>query len=225
VQATLALSGAALPVTPGPVSTDVPRASCPSSASPALTPAHLGAGHLARLIDTFGAVPQFDFGTGSRIPHSVSTGDTAWAVLSLAAVGVGRAQLDTALAALTTQPLKKASVRVTGTASSSAPRATDDAGLLALAALATSAAGGDHSALTAYVARIGATIRVLPAAGSPTPSTSATSSPSTTSNGAVDPLAHSGATPLSPALGGLGGLLLLLGTGTVLATRRRGTHA
>ena len=235
VQATLALSGAALPVTSRTVSTDVPRATCPSaastasastaSASPALTSAQLGAGHLARLVDAFGAVPLFDYTSGSRIPDSVSTGDTAWAALALAAVGVGRAQLDTALAAVRAQPLTKASVRVAGTASTSAATAPDDAGLLALAALATSAAGGPSSAVTAYVARIGATIRVAPAAVTPTPSTSVTSSASTTSNAAVDPLATSGPTPITPALGGLGALLLLLGTGTVLATRRRGTHA
>jgi hypothetical protein len=225
VQATLALSGAALPVAAGTVSTDVPRATCPSSASPTLTSAQLGAGHLARLVDAYGAVPLFDYASGSRIPDSVSTGDTAWAALSLAAVGVGRVQLDTALAAVTAQPLKKTAVRVAGSVTTSAATATDDAGLLALAALATSAAGGEGSAVTAYVARIGATIRVAPAAASPTPTTSVTSSPSTTSNAAVDPLAESGPTQVTPALGALGGLLLLLGTGTVLATRRRGAHA
>jgi hypothetical protein len=226
VQATLALSGAALPVTSGTVSTDVPRATCPSSASPTLTPAQLGAGHLARLIDTFGAVPQFDFGTGSRVPDSVSTGDTAWAVLSLAAVGVGHAQLDTALAAIGKQPLKAASVRTAGSSTAAAAKATDQPGLLALAALATSAAGGDRSVVTGYVARLGATIRVAPVAASATPSASpsASSSTSPTSDNAA-PLAQSGPTPLTPVLGALGGLLLILGLGAVASTRRRGVHA
>ncbi len=224
VQATLALSGVGLPVTAGTVATDVPRATCPSSTGPALTPAQLGAGHLARLIDAFDAVPQFDFATGSRVPHSVSAGDTAWAVLSLAAVGVGRAQLDTALAAVRAQPLKAASVHATGTASTSAAKATDQPGLLALAALATSAAGGGTSAVKAYVARIGATIRVAPAPASPTPPASASPSASATSDNAA-PLAQSGPTPLTPALGTVGGLLVLLGIGAVAATRRRGAHA
>jgi hypothetical protein len=224
VQATFALSGAALPVRAGTVSADVPRATCPSSASPTLSSAQLGAGHLARLIDAFGAVPQFDFGTGSRIPDSVSTGDTAWAALSLAAVGVGRAQLDVALGAVCAQPLTASRVRTTGTAGATATKATDQPGLLALAALATSAAGGSTSAVTGYVVRIGATMRVAPAAASPTPTTSrsdSAASPSPT----VAPLAQSGTTPLTPAIAGLGGLLVLLGLGTVAATRRRGAHA
>ncbi len=223
VQATLALSGSALPVTAGTVSATVPRATCPSSASPGLTPAQLGAGHLARLIDTFGAVPQFDFGTGSRIPDSVSTGDTAWAALSLAAVGVGRGQLDTALTALRSQPLKAASVR---SATATAAKASDQPGLLALAALATSAAGGDRADVTGYVERLGATIRVAPAAASPTPSASGSTSASATS-GTDDaaPLAQSGPTSLTPALGAVGGLLVLLGMGAVASTRRRGAHA
>jgi len=226
VQATLALSGSALPVKAGPVVVDAPRATCPSSGSPTLTPAQLGAGHLARLIDAFGAVPQFDFGSGNRIPGSVSTGDTAWAALSLAAVGVGRTQLDAALAAVTAQPLKAASVRRAGTASPAATKATDQPGLLALAALATSAAGGDHSVVTGYVARLGATIRVAPAAASPTPSESGSTSASATSGtDASAPLAQSGPTSLTPALGAVGGLLVLLGTGAVASTRRRGAHA
>jgi hypothetical protein len=225
VQVTLALSGAALPVAAGTVTTDVPRATCPSSASPALSSTQLGAGHLARLLDAYsGAVPQFDYNSGSRIPHSVSTGDTAWAALSLAAVGVGRTQLDRALAVIGAQPLK-ATVRRTGAAAAAATAttATDQPGLLALAALATSAAGGGSTAVRAYVDRIGATMRVAPAAASPTPTPA--HSTSAAASTAADPLAQSGPTSATPVLGALGGLLVLLGLAAVATGRRGGAHA
>jgi hypothetical protein len=224
VQATLALSGKPLPLAAGTVTTDVPRATCPSSASPSLGAAELGAGHLARLLDAFsGAVPQFDFTSGTRVKGSVSAGDTAWAALSLAAVGVGRTQLDAALTVLGGQPLK-ATVRK-GSATATA-RATDQPGLLALAAMATRAAGGSTASVNAYVVRIGATMRVAPAAVTPTPSaTTSTGSTWGTAAGGADPLAQSGPTPLTPALGALGALLVLLGVAAVGTSRRRGAHA
>jgi len=223
VQATLALSGKPLPLTAGTVSTDIPRATCPSSASPSLSPAELGAGHLARLLDTFsGAVPQFDYNTGTRIKGSASTGDTAWAALSLAAVGVGRAQLDAALTIIGAQPLKAAALK----GSSAAAKASDQPGLLALAAMATRAAGGSTASVNAYVVRIGATMRVAPAATTPTPSaTTSAGSTSGAASGGTDPLAQSGPTSMTPVLGALGGLLVLLGAAAVGTTRRRGAHA
>jgi len=225
VQATLALSGKALPLAAGTVTTDVPRATCPSSASPSLGAAELGAGHLARLLDTFsGAVPQFDYNAGTRIKGSVSTGDTAWAALSLAAVGVGRTQLDAALSVLGAQPLKAAALKGSGTAT--AARATDQPGLLALAAMATRAAGGSTAAVNAYVVRIGATMRVAPAAVTPTPSaTTSTATASGTAAAGTDPLAQSGPTPITPVLGAVGALLVLLGAAAVGTSRRRGAHA
>jgi hypothetical protein len=221
VQATLALSGSALPVTAGTVSADVPRATCPTPASPAPSSAELGAGHLARLLDAFaGAVPQFDYNSGSRVPGSVSTGDTAWAALSLAAVGVGRAQLDAALGVIAAQ-LSTTAPGGTAAATTTAAATADQPGLLALAALATSAGGGSSAAVDAYVGRIGGTIRVAPAVSSPTPTTSG----STGSSATVDPLASSGPTPATPVLAWLGALLVLLGAGAVVSTRRRGAHA
>jgi len=225
VQATLALSGKPLPLAAGSVTADIPRATCPSSASPSLSPAELGAGHLARLLDTFsGAVPQFDYNTGTRIKGSVSTGDTAWAALSLAAVGVGRTQLDAALAVIGGQPLKAAAAK--GASTAAAVKAADQPGLLALAAMATSAAGGSPAAVDAYVARIGTTMRVGPAAVTPTPSaTSSTGTTSGAASGGTDPLAESGPTPVTPVLGALGGVLVLLGAAAIGTTRRRGAHA
>ena len=225
VQATLALSGKALPLAAGTVTTDVPRATCPSSASPTLGAAELGAGHLARLLDAFaGAVPQFDYNTGSRIKGSVSTGDTAWAALSLAAVGVGRTQLDSALAVIDAQPLKAAARK--GSSAAATTRATDQPGLLALAAMATKASGGSTATVTAYVVRIGATMRVAPAAVSPTPSaTSSAGAASGAAGAGTDPLAQSGPTPMTPVLGAVGALLVLLGAAAVGTSRRRGAHA
>jgi hypothetical protein len=235
VQATLALSGAALPVAAGTVTTDVPRATCPSTASPTLTSAQLGAGHLARLLETFsGAVPQFDFNSGTRIPGSVSTGDTAWAALSLAAVGVGRDQLAQALTAIGTQPLKAAAR--SGAATAAAASATDQPGLLGLSAMAAKAAGSSSATVSGYVVRIGATMRVATAAVTPTatPSPSgASTSGGSTSGGSTsaatadgsDPLAASGPTSITPAAAVVGVLLVLLGGAALGTTRRRGAHA
>jgi hypothetical protein len=225
VQATLALSGKPLPLAAGTVSTDIPRATCPSSASPALSPAELGAGHLARLLDTYsGAVPQFDYNTGTRIKGSISTGDTAWAALSLAAVGVGRTQLDAALTVIGAQQLKAAAL--TGSSTAAAAKASDQPGLLALAAMATRSAGGIDASVNAYVGRIGATMQVAPAAVTPTPSaTSSTGTASGAAESGADPLAESGPTPMTPVLGALGGVLVLLGAAAVGTTRRRGAHA
>ncbi len=255
VQATFALSGARLPLAAGPVSTDVPRATCPAAASAAPTgsaptgspspssatpsatpstaaaavgpaPAQLGAGHLARVLSAFGgAIPQFDFNAGARVPGSVSVGDTAWAALSLAAVGVGRTQLDAALGVLGRQTTAKASgtaaagsTATAASASAAPPADADQPGLLALGALATSAGGGASTTVQAYVVRIGATMRVAPAVASPT----ASASPTPTGDSALSP---TGATPLTPVLAGLGVLLVLLGAGALGSTRRRGVRA
>ena len=250
VQAVLALSGAALPVTPRHVTTSVPRADCTSSPAPApsATPVELGAGHLARVLDAFsGAIPQFDYTAGARVPGSVSAGDTAWAAMSLAAVGVGRTQLDSALAALGAQPMTAAAIRTAGV-SAAAAAATDQPGQLALSTLAVTAAGGSSSVAGSYVARIGATMRVAPAAtapsSSPSPTAPATASPSPTASatrtttpvvtGSATPapsssdlasLSPTGATPITPALGAAGGVLLLLGLGLLVVGRRGGAHA
>ena len=231
-QATLARSGVGLPVPAGTVSSTVPRATCPSTASPTLSAAELGAGHLARLLDAFGgAVPLYDYATSARVPGSVSPGDTAWATLSLAAVGVGSAQMTAAIGVLGAQPLKTTALRGKATgASSTATALSDDAGQIALAALATSAAGGSATTVRSYVTRIGATMRVMPAATSPTPTStssatataSATPSPSVSDDGALAP---TGTTPLTPGLAALGSLLLLLGAVALGSTRRRGAHA
>lgn len=254
-QATFALSGAALPLAPRTVSTDVPRASCPApattpgtgaapgtassttaaaTASPAATAtavtgapsaADLGAGHLARLLDTYGgAVPQLDYSTGKRLPGSVSAGDTAWAALSLAAVGVGRTQLDAALATLS----KATGIPAVASRVRPASAATDQPGLLGVVALAIHAAGGSASAVDTAVTRIGATMRTAPATASPSPtsaspSASTPATPATGGNAAT--LAQTGGSPVTPLLAGVGGALVLLGLLGVVGTRRRGTHA
>jgi len=110
VQATVGLSGAALPFVADAPSLDIPRADCPAPAAtasaspeaPALAPAavapsavELAGGYIARTLAAYGnAIPELDFGTGERKPGTVSAGDTAWAVLALSAVGVGGAQRD-----------------------------------------------------------------------------------------------------------------------------------
>ena len=256
VQAVLALSGAALPVTPRHVTTSVPRADCTTTPAPTPTasPAELGAGHLARVLDAFsGAIPQFDYTAGARVPGSVSAGDTAWAAMSLAAVGVGRTQLDSALAALGAQPMTAAAIRTAGV-SAAAAAATDQPGQLALSTLAVTAAGGSSSVAGSYVARIGATMRVASAAtapsSSPSPTASATTSPGPTATatssttaptsttavatGGTTPaptssdlgsLSPTGATPITPLLGAAGAALLLLGLGLLVVGRRGGAHA
>ena len=222
VQSLVALAGSGLPVAPGSITSAAPRATCPAPVpAPATLPsADLSAGYVARLLDAYsGAVPQFDFGTGSRTPGSVSAGDTAWAVLGLSAAGLGSAQRDAALAVVATK----------------ATAAQDDPGLLALAALATHAAGGSGSAVAAYVARIDALMR--PAAvtsPTPTPTASASASTGATASATTDPttsqnaaeLPPTGATPLTPALVAGAALLLLLGLSLLLGgARREGTHA
>ena len=264
VQAVLALSGAALPVTPRAVSTSVPRADCTTGPTPAptATPAALGAGHLARVLDAFsGAVPQVDYSSGARVPGSVSAGDTAWAAMSLAAVGVGRSQLHAALGVLGAAPLTTSSVQKAAVAAAAAATA-DQPGQLALTALAARAGGASSATVGAYVARLGATMRLDPAATAPSPTSSAppaasaTASPSTStspspsarattsptpvpgsstpSSVSPDPetsasdlaaLSDTGATSLTPVLGGLGATLLLLGLGLVATVRRGSAHA
>jgi hypothetical protein len=232
VQATFALTGASLPLAAQKVGTTVPRETCaPAAAAVGSTPAELGAGHIARVLDAFGgAIPQFDFASGSRTTGTVSTGDTAWAALSLAAAGVGSAQLDAALATLATQtgvPLVKA------VKAHAAAAATDQPGLLGVVALAGLAGGASSTSIDSAVTRIGATMRTAPAAvtpsPSPTPTTStsdpATASPTTTSTTGNAGLAPTGASPLTAALGGLGGGLVLLGLLALVTTRRRGVHA
>ena len=232
VQATLALTGASLPLAAQKVGTTVPRATCaPAAAAVAATTAELGAGHIARVLDAFGgAIPQFDFASGTRKKGTVSTGDTAWAALSLAAAGVGSAQLDAALATLATQtgvPLVKA---VTGHAASAA---TDQPGLLGVVALAGLAGGASSTSIDSAVTRIGATMRTAPASAtpSPTPTTStsdpATASPTTTSTSTTGNggLAPTGTSPMTAVLGGLGGGLVVLGLLALVTTRRRGVHA
>jgi len=223
VQVVVALSGSGLPVLPGSSSNATPRAVCPVPvpAPPALSAEDLGAGYVARLLDTYaGAVPQFDFSSGTRKPGTVSAGDTAWAVLALAATGRGSAQRDAALANVT---------KAAGAA------ADDDPGLLALAALATRAGGGTTSAVSAYVVRISATVRVA-ATPSPTPtsttapaptgSASASSSSSVVASASsTDPaLPPTGGSPLTLWLAVLGALALAGGAALVLAATGRGRH-
>ncbi|MFN8158147.1 MAG: prenyltransferase/squalene oxidase repeat-containing protein [Candidatus Nanopelagicales bacterium] len=227
VQSLVALAGSGLPVAPGSVSSTAPRATCPTPVpAPAALPAtDLAAGYAARLLDAYsGAVPQLDYSTGTRTPGSVSAGDTAWAVLGLTAAGFGSAQRDAALA----------------TVAAKAKAAKDDPGLLALAALATHAAGGSSSAVSAYVVRIDATMRAAATpSASPTPthsatptasasttasaSSSASSDPSTSQNAAELP--PTGATPLTPALAVGAAVLVLVGLVLLLGVRREGSHS
>ncbi|MGD9955062.1 MAG: hypothetical protein AB7O74_16500 [Candidatus Nanopelagicales bacterium] len=235
VQATVGLSGAALPFVADAPSLDIPRADCPAPAAtasaspeaPALAPAavapsavELAGGYIARTLAAYGnAIPELDFGTGERKPGTVSAGDTAWAVLALSAVGVGGAQRDAALDVLLAQvgagPARKAAA-----VSDEAP------GLLALAALAVVSADGSPSTIEGLVARVGATMRTAPASASPTPtpSTPGTGTPAPSGSEAGG-LAPSGASPLTPALAGSGLLLLVLGAAALGLTRRQGAHA
>lgn len=219
VQSLVALAGSGLPVAPGSTAATTPRATCPAPvpAPAALPAADLAAGYVARLLDTFsGAVPVFDFGTGTRTPGTVSAGDTAWAVLGLTAAGLGSAQRDAALAVVTAK----------------AASAKDDPGFLALAALATHAAGGSASAVSAYVASIDATMRAAAVTPSPTPTATASSTAGSGSSTSADPtqsqnaaeLPPTGGTPLTPVLVVAAALLLLLGLALLLGTRREGTH-
>ena len=222
VQTVAALSGSGLPVGPGTATTATPRATCPAPvpAPPAIPSDRLGAGYVARLLDTYaGAVPQFDFSSGTRKPGTVSAGDTAWAVLALSATGLGSAQRDAALATVQ---------------KSAGAAADDDPGLLALAAMATRAGGGTPSAVTAYVARITTTMR---AGASPTATPTPTATPAPTSSAtdpgtasasatATDPtLPPTGGSPITPWLALLGGLALAAGAALVALTTGRGDHA
>ena len=222
VQTVVALSGSGLPVGPGTATTATPRATCPTPvpAPPAIPSDRLGAGYVARLLDTYaGAVPQFDFSSGTRKPGTVSAGDTAWAVLALSATGLGSAQRDAALATVQ---------------KSAGAAADDDPGLLALAAMATRAGGGTPSAVTAYVARITTTMR---AGASPTATPTPTATPAPTSSAtdpgtasasatATDPtLPPTGGSPITPWLALLGGLALAAGAALVALTTGRGDHA
>ncbi|MBI1376920.1 MAG: hypothetical protein GC157_05485 [Frankiales bacterium] len=254
VQATLALTGAALPLAAATVSTDVPRQTCtPAPVATSDSPAALGAGHIARVLDAFGgAIPQFDYSTGARRPGTVSAGDTAWAALSLAAAGVGRTQLDAAIATLTTATGLPAAGLASGSAAPStasgsstaaalaAPHArtatasSDEPGLLGVVALAAHAAGAASTTVDAAVTRIGATMRTAAATATPTPSgTTASPSPSASGTHASpndDPgdaasLPPTGATPLTVPLG-VGGLGLMgLGALVLAYGRRRGAHS
>jgi len=246
VQATFALSGKSLIFVGGPVASTVPRAECPAPVPPAVlpTPAELGAGHLARLLDAYsGVVPQFDLNTGTRLTGTTAAGDTAWAILSLAAVGVGQVQLDAALAALAdaTAALTPSvvpsdgptAIPSTGTASARpAPAPTartfgDEPGLLALTALADHATGSDAAVVTALVDRILATITTVPE-----PVTSDTTGEP--DSGSTDPevlyksddaLASTGISHLTPILAISGSVLVLMGWGILATTRRRGARA
>lgn len=175
------------------------RAAAPLALDPGS--AELAGGYLARLIDTYGgAVPQLDFSTGQRKPGTVSPGDTAWAVLALSAIGVGADQRDAALATLL-------------------DAAADDPanpGLLALAALAVTAADGDgdEATVSALVDSISATLQQ----GSETPVPTPTGDPE-------DALSPTGAAPATPWLAATGTLLLVGGALALATTRRRGARA
>ena len=226
VQVLVGLTGSGLPVDPGASSTNSPRATCPTPvpAPPAIPAERLGAGFLARLLDTYaGAVPQYDFSSGSRKKGTVSPGDTAWAVLALSAAGLGSVQRDAALAVVQ---------KAAGTS------ADDDPGLLALAALATHAASGSTSAVSAYVARIDATMRKTTSpsptpTSSPAPTHSPAASASAPASASSVPSASSSDPTLPPTGGGpltswlaLVGALALAGGGALVGTsRRRGDHA
>ena len=233
VQAALAITGAALPFVADPPSLDIPRADCPAPpAAPAeatetpeaaaaavdLTPAEPAGGYIARTLAAYDhAIPELDFGTGLRKPGTVSTGDTAWAVLALSAIGVGGDERDAALDVL---------LGTVGAGSARKPAAGSDEapGLLALAALAVVSADGSQATVEGLVARVGATMRTAPASSSPTPSPTGSTepTPSTTDAGGLAP---SGASPLTPGLASSGALLLLLGATALLVTRRQGSHA
>ena len=236
-QATFALTGAKLPLAAGAVSSPVPRASCPAPTSPSdITVTAGGAGYLARLLEAYdGAVPQFDYTSGTRSKGTVSPGDTAWAALSLTAVGVGSTQVAAALGVLATAtvPTKAAAAR-----SSAGNPATDVPGVLALAALAAAAGGGSADSVDALVDRIGATTRLAATpTATPTPSASPSTSGSATPTASLTPtgsgtpeviddsglLPPSGAGRGTAALGLAGLALLLLGALAVVQSRR-GVH-
>ncbi len=231
VQASLALTGVRLPFVAPSSSPSVPRADCPTPTSTPSTPSvgDRGAGYIARLLDTYaGAVPQFDFTAGKRLTGTVSAGDTAWAALSLAAAGVGSAQLSAALDVLAKET---AIAKAAAARSSAGSAATDQPGLLGLTALATAAAGGSADSVDALVDRIGATVRVAATpSASPTPSPSTTPSPSATAptdsptdSPAVTPtLPDTGSSTLALLFGLLGLAFIMAGAATLTLTRRRG---
>ena len=248
-QATFALSGSPLTFVGGPVAPTVPRADCPPVAPPvAPTSAELGAGHLARLLDAYdGVVPQFDVNSSTRLPGTMAAGDTAWAILSLAAVGVGQAQLETAMAALVDATAAVAPTDLptdlpTGVPTGlptviptagpalvhAASPSVDEPGILSLVALAWHASGGDPAETISLVERIAGTITTV---AQPDPRSSEIAVldsgptdvvPVYKNDGALPP---TGMSPLTPALAGGGAALVLLGAATLASTRRRGHRA
>jgi hypothetical protein len=233
VQATLALTGRALPFTAPAASDELPRMTCPGSRTAVSVPD--AAGYLGRLLDAFdGAVPTFDYGTGARVAGSVSPGDTAWAVLSLAAAGYGADQIAAGLAKLDAQAAPASAARA-GTSAAS----EEQPGLLGLTVLATtSQPGADSAQVAALMTRLGATLNAAPSSPSPSPtpststSTSASPTPSASPSGDSDggvpstgELADSGPTPLTPWLALVGSALLAVGAGALVSGRERGEQA
>ncbi len=227
VQATLALTGRALPFTASAAAADLPRLTCPGVRTGAS--AADAAGYLGRLLDAYdGAVPTFDYGTGERVAGSVSPGDTAWAVLSLAAAGYGSAQISDGLAVL-----ERETAGALAAGRAAAALDADQPGLLGLTVLATTAQpGADQATVSALMSRLSATLTTTPTA-SPSPSPSTTGSPAPTpsptatdDNDGTTPstggqLADSGATPLTPYLA-LAGLALLVGGALAVTGSRDG---
>lgn len=244
VQAALAITGASLPFAADPPTLDIPRADCPTPtstpatpAAPASTPAaavaavtpssaELAGGYIARTLEAYGnAIPALDYATGERKPDTVSAGDTAWAVLSLSAIGVGGAQRDAALDVLLGEVGGGAARAAASTSAATAVVSDEAPGLLSLAALAVVSADGSQATAERLVDRVGDTMRTAPTSvtATPTPTpTSPTPDPSGSSNGGLAP---SGASPLTPGLAGTGVVLLLLGSAALGLTRRQGSHS
>lgn len=227
-QAVLGLAGTGLPVPAESLSTTVPRLTCPAAGPDAVTPADAGAGYLMRELDAYdGAIPNADFTTGEPKKGTVNVGDTAWATLSLAATGYGRTQVAAALRvlddAVAPATAKLAGTNAAGMIGARSTAATDDPGLLALAALAGHAGGQPATTVSALVVRIGATQRG--AAPTPTPTVTPTPTPSASApagNGGTLP--DTGSSPLPLVAGLAGALLLATGIGLRL-TGRRSRHA
>jgi hypothetical protein len=242
VQATLALTGRALPFTAPAASDELPQMTCPGTRTGTSVPD--AAGYLGRLMDAFdGAVPTFDYGTGARVAGSVSPGDTAWAVLSLAAAGYGADQIAAGLTVLEEQTAPASAARASGGRAGAAAVSDEAPGLLGLTVLATtSQPGADSAGVAALMSRLGATLNAAPTA-SPSPTPTPTATPTSTPTASPTPdtgtdgdndgglpstggeLADSGPTPLTPFLALAGLVLLAGGLGTVLATRDRGERA
>jgi hypothetical protein len=240
VQVALALTGRALPFTAPAASDELPQMTCPGTRAGASVPD--AAGYLGRLMDAFdGAVPTYDNTTGSRIPGSVAPGDTAWAVLSLAAAGYGADQIAAGLAVLETQTAPASAARASGGRAGAAAASDEAPGLLGLTVLATtSQPGADTAGVAALMTRLGATLNAAPTA-SPSPSASPSTTPAPTASPTPDSstgtdndggtpstggeLAASGPTPLTPFLALAGLVLLAGGLGALVAARERGDTA